>query len=174
MPDINVSINEGRGEAENSHEEEASGLTRVESKSPEKEIEASGSGDGKNRVITTINPDGLINETVIDGVKYRMVLLGDGDAQPKSMEVVKKTPVGINETNKVINKMLTVPTVPKMKMSSYHVSGIPRCISSKKFQDIMKKEQEKKELKEAKKEHKRKCPENAEEKKRCQEEAKKK
>ena len=94
-----------------------------------------------------------------------MVLLGDGDVQPKSMEVVKKTPVTMNETKKVIDKMLTVPNVPKKKTSSCHVSGIPRCISSKKFQDIMKKkEQEKKELKEAK-ECKRKCLENAEEKK---------
>ena len=112
---------------------------------------------------------------MIDGVKYQMVPLGDGDAQPKSMEVVKKTPVRINETNKVIDEMLTVPTVPKKKTSSCRVSSIPRCISLKKFQDIMrKKEQEKKELKEAKEEHKRKCVENAEEKKRHQEEAKKK
>ena len=66
MPDVNASLNEGRGEDENSHEEEASGSTQVESKSPEKEIEASGFGDGKNRVVTTINPDGLINEIVID------------------------------------------------------------------------------------------------------------
>ena len=73
-----------------------------------------------------------------------MVLLGDGDAQPKSMEVVKKTPVTMNETKKVIDEMFTVPTVPKKRMSSC-VSSIPRCISSKKFQDIMKKkEQEKK------------------------------
>ena len=82
-----------------------------------------------------------------------MVLLGDGDVQPKETEV---------------------PTVPKKVMSSCCVSSIPRCILSKKFQDIMrKKEQEKKELKEAK-ECKGKCLENAEEKKRCQEEAKKK
>ena len=74
------------------------------------------SGVGKNRVVTTINPDALINETVIDRVKYQMVLLGNGDAQPKTTEVVKKTPVGINETNKVINEMLTVPAVPKKKM----------------------------------------------------------
>ena len=117
MPDINVSLNEGRGEDENSHEEEASDSTQAESKSPEKEIKASGSGDGKNRVVTTINPDGLINEIVIDRVKYRMDLLGDGDVQPNLMEVVKKTPVGINETNRVINEILTVPTVPKKKSS---------------------------------------------------------
>ena len=70
MPDINASLNEGRGEEENTHKEEASGSTQAESKSPEKEIEASGSGDEKNRVVTTINLDGLINEIVIDGVKY--------------------------------------------------------------------------------------------------------
>ena len=53
--------------------------------------------------------------------------------------------------------MLTIPSVPKKKMSSCHISGIPRCISLKKFQEIMKKkEKEKKELKEAKEEHKRK------------------
>ena len=76
---------------------------------------------------------------------------------------------------KVIDEMLTVPSVQKKKMSSCHVSGIPRCISSKKFQDIMKKkEQEKKELEDAKEEHKRKHIANAEEKKRHQEEAKKK
>ena len=75
-----------------------SGSTQAESKSPEKENEASRSGDGKNRVVTTINPEGMINEIVIDGVKYRIVPLGDG--QPKSMEVVKKTPVTMNETKK--------------------------------------------------------------------------
>ena len=114
----------------------------------------------------TINPDGLINEIVIDGVKYRMVPLGDGDAQPKLTEVVKKTPVRMNETKKVFDQMLTVPSVPKKKTSSCRISGIPRCISSKKFQDIMKKqEQEKKRLEEAKEEHQRKHLENAEEKK---------
>ena len=65
MPDINASLNEGR-EEENTHEEEASGLTEAESKSLEKEIKASGSGDGKKRVVTMINPDWLINEIVID------------------------------------------------------------------------------------------------------------
>ena len=153
MPDINASLNEVRGEAENSREEEARGLTQAESKSPEKQSEASGSGDRKNRVVMTINPEGLINEIVIDRVKYQMVPLGDGDGKPKSMEVVKKTPVTMNETKKVINEMLMVLTVPKKKMSLCCVLGILRCILSKKFQDIMnKKEQEKKELKEAKEE----------------------
>ena len=175
MPDVNVSLNEDRGEEENTCEEEASGLTQAESKSPEKEIEASGSGDRKNRVVTTINLDGLINEIVIDRVKYQMVPLGNGDVQPKEMDLVKKTPVGINETNKIIDEMLTVPPIPKKKMRSCHISSIPRCISPKKFQDIMKKKEQKKyELKEMKEEHKRKHLENAEEKKRCQKEAKKK
>ena len=89
MLDINTSVNEARGEAKKSLDEEESGLTQAESKSPEKENEASGSGDWTNRVVMTINPEGMINEIVIDGVKYRMVLLGDGDGQPKSMEVVK-------------------------------------------------------------------------------------
>ena len=70
MPDVNASLNEGRGEAKNSREEEARGSTQVESKSPEKQSEASGSGDGKNRVVMTINLEGFINEIVIDGVKY--------------------------------------------------------------------------------------------------------
>ena len=87
MPDVNVSLNEGSGEKGNTHEEEASGLTHMKSKSPEKEIEALGSGDGKNRVVTTINLDELINEIVIDGVKYQMVPLGDGDVQPKATEM---------------------------------------------------------------------------------------
>ena len=87
-----------------------------------------------------------------------MVLLGDGDVQPKSKEVPKKTPGSSNETKKVIDEMLTVPSVQKKKVSSCRISGIPRCISSKKFQDIMKK----------------KHIANAEEKKRHQEEAKKK
>ena len=98
IPDINMSVNEGKGEAKNRCEEEGGGSTQAEQKLPEKEIKALGSGDGNNRVVTTINPDGLINEIVIDGVKYQMVLLVDGDAQPKSKEVLKKTPVGSNET----------------------------------------------------------------------------
>ena len=55
MPDVNTSLNEGGGEEENTCEEEASGSTEVESKSPEKEIENLGSGEGKYRVVTTIN-----------------------------------------------------------------------------------------------------------------------
>ena len=101
MPDINKSVNEARGEAKKSLEE-ASGLTQAEL--PEKENEASRSSDGKNRVVTTINPEGMINEIVIDGVKYRMVALGNGDEQPKSTEVVKKTPVTMNETKKMMTK----------------------------------------------------------------------
>ena len=76
MPDVNVSLNEGRGEAKNSCEEEASGSTQVESKSPEKEIKALGSGDGKNRVVTTINLDGLINEIVIDHLRWSQISNG--------------------------------------------------------------------------------------------------
>ena len=166
MPDVNMSVNEARGEAKKNLDKEVSGSTQAESKSPEKENEALGSGDGKNRVVMTINPEGMINEIVIDGVKYRMVPLGDGDGQPKSTEVVKKTPVTMNETKKMINEMLTVLSVPKKKTSSCHVSGIPRCISLNKFQEIMKKkEKEKKELKEAKEEHKGKCLENAKKRK---------
>ena len=48
IPDINTSVNEGKGEAKNHHEEEASGSTQAEQKSPEKEIEALGSSDGNN------------------------------------------------------------------------------------------------------------------------------
>ena len=70
IPDVNTSINEGRGEEENTCEEEASGLSQAESKFPEKEIKVSGSSDGKKRVVNTINLDELINEIVLDGVKY--------------------------------------------------------------------------------------------------------
>ena len=59
-PDVNASLNEGREEAKNSHEEEARGSTQVASKLPEKQSEASGSSDGKNRVVMTINLEGLI------------------------------------------------------------------------------------------------------------------
>ena len=61
MAGVNASLIEGRGEAKNNHEEEASGSTQAKSRSPEKENEASGSSDGKNRVVMTINLDGLIN-----------------------------------------------------------------------------------------------------------------
>ena len=71
IPDINTSVNEGKGEAKNHREEETSGSTQAEQKSPEKEIEASGSSDGNNRVMMTINPDGLINEIVIDGANIK-------------------------------------------------------------------------------------------------------
>ena len=43
-----------------------------------------------------------------------MVPLGDGDAQPKTTEVVKKqTPIGITEKNRVIDKILKVPVMTK-------------------------------------------------------------
>ena len=141
MPDVNTSVNEGRGEAKKSLDQEVSGLTQAESKLPEKENEALGSGDGKNRVVMTINPEGMINEIVIDGVKYRMVPLGNSDGQPKLMEVVKKTPVTMNESKKMIDEMFTIPSVPKKKVSSCCISRIPRCISSKKFQEIIKKKE---------------------------------
>ena len=50
-----------------------------------------------------------------------MVLLGDGDVQPKSKEVPKKTPVSSNETKEVIDEMLTVPSVQKKKMGLCHI-----------------------------------------------------
>ena len=96
MPDINASLNEGRAEAKNSCEEEAKGLTQSPSRWRNKVKH--GSGDGKNKVVMTINLEGLINEIVIDRVKCQMVPLGNGDGKPKSMEVVKKTPVTMNET----------------------------------------------------------------------------
>ena len=90
----------------------------------------------------TTNLDRLI-EIVIDGVKYRMVPLGDGDMQPKTMEVVKKqTPIRITEKKKVIDEILKVPVMTK-KPSISCVSKLPQCISLKQFQDIVrKKEQE--------------------------------
>ena len=66
----------------------------------------------------TINRDGLINEIVIDGVKYQMVPLGDSDAQPKTEVVKKQTPVRITEMNKVIDEILIVPVIMKKKPSS--------------------------------------------------------
>ena len=69
--------------------------------------------------------------------------LGDGDAQPKTMEVVKKqTHVGITEKNKVIDEILKVPVLMK-KLSTAHISKLPQCISSKQFQDIMRKKNKK-------------------------------
>ena len=52
-----------------------------------KEIESSSSGDGKNQVIMTINLDGLINKIIIGRVKYQIVPLGEGDAQPKQWKL---------------------------------------------------------------------------------------
>ena len=37
MPDVNASLNEGKGHEENTHQEGASGSTEAEFKSPEKE-----------------------------------------------------------------------------------------------------------------------------------------
>ena len=50
MPNVNVTVNEGQGDEENT-QEEANGSREVESeqaKSPEKGIESSSSGDGNN------------------------------------------------------------------------------------------------------------------------------
>ena len=77
-----------------------------------------------------------------------MVPLGDRDAKAKTSEVSKKptTSMGITEMKKVIDEILTIPVITKKFMSSScHVSGLPRCISLKKFQDIMRKKTARKE-----------------------------
>ena len=63
MPDVKVSLNECRGDEENTHQEEASGSREAESeqaKSPEKEIEALGPVMG--RISCNNNKHGWVNQ----------------------------------------------------------------------------------------------------------------
>ena len=83
---------------------------------------------------------------IIDGVHYAITPLDE----PKEASVPTTSatvPVSYTECSEIVNEMLTMPVVKKNKTLGVCLSKIPRCISSKEFQNLMR-EKEKAKCKE--------------------------
>ena len=115
----------------------------------------------------TIHPTGLLKEVIIDGVHYAITPLNE----PKETSVPTTSatvPVSSAKHSEIVNEVLTMPVVKRRLLGL----KIPRCISSKEFQNLMrKKEKAKCKEEDEKEDHKQMRQAKAEEKK-CQEQAK--
>ena len=130
---------------------------------PAKVKELSGMG-------VTIQPNGLLTEVIIDGIHYTMTPLDE----PKEACVPTTSvtvPVSSTKHSEILNKVLTTPVVKK-KTLGVCMSKIPRCISSKDFQKLMRDKEEAKHKEEEEKEDQKRMRQAKAEEKKWQEQAK--
>ena len=88
----------------------------------------------------TICPNGLLKEVIIDGVCYAITPFDE----PKEASVPTTSvtvPVSSAKCSEIVDDVLTMPVVKK-KTLGVCLSKIPRCISSKKFQNLMREKEE--------------------------------
>ena len=91
-------------------------------------------------IAATIQPDGLLKEVIIDGVHYKMIPL----EEPKKACVPTTSPtlpVSSAKRSEILDEFLITPVVKK-KMLGIRMSNMPRCISSKDFQKLMRDKEE--------------------------------
>ena len=114
---------------------------------------------------STIQPNGLLKEVIIDGVCYAITLLNE----PKEASVPTTSvtvPLSSAKRSEILDEVLTTPMGKKKKTLGIRLSMIPRYISSKEFQNIMREKEEAKwKEEEEKKDHKQMRQVKAKEKK---------
>ena len=122
-------------------------------------------------VAVTIRPDGLLNEIVIDGIRYLMTPV----EEPKEACVLTMSPtapVSSAKHSEILNDVLITWVFKKKKTLGVHMSKMLRCISSKEFQNLMQEKEEakckeeeakedRKKIRQAKAEDEKKQPEEA-------------
>ena len=148
LPDVDTSINEGGPETSENPKED----TRTENVTETvAEVHAE---DPKLKQPTgmaaTICPDGLLKEVIIDGVSYTMTPLDE----PKEASVPPTSatvPVSSAKCSEIVDEVLTTPVVKK-KTLGVCMSKMPRCISLKEFQNLMREKEEAKHKEEEEKE----------------------
>ena len=97
--------------------------------------------------------EGLVNEVIIDGVKYKLVLLKDPSENASEKKKMSE-PKPSMSCSEALDKIFKIPAVKKR--GGCCVSGLLRCISSENFQSIMREKEDKKK-KEEKEEQKWVC-----------------
>ena len=150
LPDVNMSINEGGPETCEKPKQDGRRqnvmeiVAEVHAKEPKtKEL---------MEMAATICPDGLLKEVIIDVVCYAITLLDE----PKEASVPTTSvavPLSLAKRLEILDEVLTMPVVKK-KTLGIHLSKIPRCISLKEFQNIMR---EKEKVKQKEEEEKEDC-----------------
>ena len=132
LPNVNSSINEGVPVSGNKGNEDdvqkvTETVAKVHSKPP-KAKEPKG-------MATMIWPNGLLNKIIIDGIRYLMTPL----EEPKEACVLTMSPtapVSSTKCSEILNDVL-ITLVVKKKMLGVRMLKMPRCISSKEFQNLM-------------------------------------
>ena len=166
LPDVNMSINEDGPETSEKPKEDTrtenvtETIAEVHEEDP-KLKEAMG-------MAVTICPNGLLKEVIIDEVRYAITPLDE--PKEASVPTISATvPVTSAKQAEIVNEVLTMPMVKKKKTLGVCLLKIPRCISSKEFQNLIREREDTKDKEEEEKEdHKRMRQAKAEEKKRQQ------
>ena len=168
LPNVNSSINEGvPASGDKGNEDDVQNMIQTVAKvhyKPAKAKEPSGMG-------ATIWPDGLLKEVIIDGIHYTMTPLDE----PKEACVPTTSatvPVSSAKHSKILDEVLTTPVVKKKKTLGVCMSKIPRCISSKDFQKLMRDKEEAKCKEEEEKEDQKQMRQAKAKEKKWQEQAK--
>ena len=134
LPDVNTSINEDGPETEEygRRQNVTETVAEVHAKDP-KLKEPMG-------MAVTIHPNGLLKEVIIDVVCYAITPLNE----PKEASVPTMSttvPLSSAKHSEIVNEVLTMPVVKK-KTLGVCLSKIPRCFSSKEFQNLMREKEE--------------------------------
>ena len=90
----------------------------------------------------------MLNEVIIDGVKYKLVPLKDPSENVLEKKKMSEPKPSMSQSE-TLDEIFKIPAVKK---GGCHVSVLPRCISSENFQSIMREKEYKKKKEEEKEE----------------------
>ena len=97
-------------------------------------------GNSNTRKECAINEEGMLNEVIIDGMKYKLVQLEDPSEDASEKKRINE-PKPTTSLSEALEEIFKIPVVKKK--GGCHVSSLPRCISSEKCQSIMTEKEEK-------------------------------
>ena len=81
-----------------------------------------------------INEEGMVSKVIINGVKYKLVPLKDPSENASEKKKMSEPKPSMSHSE-ALDEIFKIPAV--MKKGGCHVSGLLRCVSSEKFQSIM-------------------------------------
>ena len=133
LPDVNSSMNEGvPANGDKGNEDDVKKVTETVAK-VHSELPKAKEPKG---MAATIQPNGLLNKILIYGICYSMTPL----EEPKEACVLTMSPTGPASSakcSKILDDILVTPVIKKKKMLGVCMSKMPRCKSSKEFQNLM-------------------------------------
>ena len=132
LPDVNSSINGGvPASCDKGNEDDVQKVTETVGEVHSEPLKAK----EPKGMTAMIQPNGLLNKIVIDGVHYLTTPLEEL-TEACVLTRSPTAPVSSAKCSEILDVLIT-PVIKKKKTLGVHMSKMPRCISSKEFQNLI-------------------------------------